>query len=150
MNLLSKLGTIWYSRPLGIFFFDNFYFFKENIRLLKLFLKKLNLHLGGYNNQTQKFFKNSFILTHVWCGFKIKQFIFLPLELTALKFFETCFSYFHFFSLWLPTSQIHQVGFLQTTPAAAVVDGLAAPLSSLLFLLLQQPTTVDQTLLGTN
>lgn len=55
-----------------------------------------------------------------------------------------------FIFLSLSTSQNHQVGFVQTTSAAAVVDGLTAPVSCLPFLLLQQPTTVNQTLLGTN
>lgn len=55
-----------------------------------------------------------------------------------------------FIFLSLSTSQIHQVDFAQTTSTAAVVHGLAAPISSLPFLLLQQPTTVNQTLLGIN
>lgn len=55
-----------------------------------------------------------------------------------------------FIFLSLSTSQIHQVGFVQTASTAVVVDGLAAPVSSLPFLLLQQPAAVNQTLLGTN
>lgn len=52
--------------------------------------------------------------------------------------------------LSLSASQIQQVGFVQTASAAAVVDELAAPVSSIPFLLLQQCTAVTQTLLGTN
>jgi len=63
--------------------------------------------------------------------FKIKQFIFPTLKVTALHFVKIGFITFIFLP-WLSASQIHQMGFAQTLTisAAAVVYGLAASFMS--------------------